>query len=251
MIVLLASLAALVPVAVAGADAPSAGSLTLVHAVSPTTDPARVDLAVDGGTVGTSIAGGGAVGPITVTAGSHLVAATASTGTTASAYTSTVTCVDGATVLVNAATAAAASVDVAAGAAVVCTFTSTAIPVAPPPVVAPPVVVGVPILLPPPMVRGSAVLRGTEGCTAAAAVRSRISTINMLVIRFYRDGRLVRTIRNGELRRRVDTLITRLRLGETGMHVVTARIRFLTGAQPQSVVLQHRFGHCRQSAVTG
>lgn len=231
-------------------DLPARGTITVVHQVVPTTDTGRFDLAVDGVTLGTAMAGGSSIGPLPVDSGPHTVAESASAGTAAAGYTTTVTCVDGATTLVAAVAATSAAFDVAEGGAVVCTFTNTAVPTAPA-VVAPPVVIGVPILLPPPVVRGIATLRGVEGCTAARVVTSHIVALNALNIRFYRDGRLVKEVRNGELKRRAEEIRTLLAPNDLRMHVVTVRIRFITGARPQFVNLVHRFGHCRQSAVVG
>lgn len=247
---LLVALAVLALAAPAVASA-ATGTITIATQVTPATDGGRFDVALDGATIGTALAGGSALGPLVVEAGSHTVAAQASTGTT-TIYTSTVTCTDGTMTLADGVGAGPIAVDVPEGTAVVCTFTHAAAPATSPiPTTAPPTPVGAPILLPPVMVRGLANLRGPEGCTTATIVRSRVVAVNAVLMRFYRDGRLVSTIRNGELERLAVTLPTRLAPEDRRLHQVRVHVRFVTGAQPAAVNLVHRFQHCGASAVTG
>ena len=89
-----------------------------------------------------------------------------------------------------------------------------------------------------------------SGCTAPGLVRTRIVGRNMRRVAFYRDGRLVKTVRLTDGRIRTATLRTRIALTDFTMHTVVVKVRFAKGSTPARKILLHRFAQCR-SAVTG
>ena len=237
--------------AVGSASAQEATTLTVRVGVVPVGDAGRFDLSIDGVTLAAAVGDGGDTGAQPVLPGSFVVAQSAAAGTSLAAYSTTVTCVDGDEVLVAAAPLTATSVNVARGHAVVCTFVNALLPVAPPaPVVAPPIAAK-PILLPPAFVRGSAILRGVEGCTPRSTVVTRVIARNIARLVFIRDGRVVRRVATPSFSWRTYSLETSLPAGDYTAHVVRVRAIFVNGATPPTKAMTHRFGHCRVSAVAG
>lgn len=232
----------------ASAAAAQTTTLTVRVGVVPATDPGRFDLAIDGVALASGVGDGGGTATQTVLPGTFAVSEVATTGTNLSAYSTMVTCLDGSEVLVAAAPLTATAVVVAAGHDVVCTFINTLLPV--PPVVAPPVTAK-PILLPPAFVRGTAILRGVEGCTARKVVTTRIIGRNISRIVFFRDGRIVKRVKAPSLSWRSYVLRTVLAPGDVEPHVVRVRAYFVSGATPRLKAMTHRFSRCRTSAVVG
>jgi hypothetical protein len=245
----LGAVALLLVVGARSASAQEATTLTIQTSVAPAADGGRFDLLI-GGVVVLSGAGDGATtGPQPVAPGTVAVAEAAAAGTSLSAYRTTLTCVDDATTLIAGAELAAAEVTVAAGHAVVCTFSNVLLVVTPP-TIAPPFTAQ-PILLPPAFVRGTAILRGIEGCTAQTAVVTRVIGRNIARVVFVRDGRIVKRIKAPSLSWREFQLRTPLPAGDLRLHTITARAYFVSGATPRVKAMVHRFSHCRASAVVG
>ena len=97
------------------------GTLTVNQVINPSDDPGRFDLEIDGATagMGANVGNGGTTGPIVVDSGAHGVGNAALPGTDPDDYTSSVSCVAGATpVAYN-----NGQVSVADGQNVVCTIT--------------------------------------------------------------------------------------------------------------------------------
>ena len=241
-------------VGAAGAQPPAeTGSLTLRVAVAPAADAGRFDVAVDGVPLGLGLGDGGAVVLSPVERGTFALAETAAVGTTLAAYSTTITCVDGDVVVVDAAVGTTAFVEVAAGRSVVCTFSNSLLPVPTPTstaTVAPPVA-ALPVLLPPPFVRGTAVLLGPVGCVATRDVVSRVTGRNIARVVFLRDGRIVKRVKVPNLGTQNFSLHTHLSVGDARMRTVVARVYFVLGATPRLKVLLHRFAYCGSSRVTG
>jgi hypothetical protein len=230
----------------ATAAAAQTTTLTVRVGVVPATDPGRFDLAIDGVALASGVGDGGGTVAQTVLPGTFTVSEVATTGTNLSSYSTTVTCLDGSEVLVAAAPLTATAVVVAAGHDVVCTFINTLLPVAP--VVAPPVTAK-PILLPPAFVRGTAILRGVEGCTARKVVTTRIIGRNISRIVFFRDGRIVKRVKAPSLSWRAYEMTTVVPAGDHQLHTVLVRAYFVDGATPRVKAMVHRFAHCRSSEV--
>ena len=238
----------------ASASAQSPTTLTVRVAVIPATDAGRFDLAIDGVPLATGVGDGGSTGTTSVLAGSFAVSEVAAAGTSLPLYSTSITCVDGGAVLIDAAPQTTATVAVAEGHDVVCTFTNTLLPVVPndppAPVVAPPITAK-PILLPPAFVRGTAILRGIEGCTARSVVTTRVIGRNISRIVFIRDGHVVKRVKAPSLTWRSYTVDTVLPRDDLRLHTVLVRAYFITGATPRVKSMMHRFAHCRASAVVG
>jgi uncharacterized repeat protein (TIGR01451 family) len=100
------------------------GTLKVVKALSPTTDPGTFNLSIDSVVKASAVGNDGTTGAITVNTGNHTVAEAPAEGVTGSDYASALACVD--TAAENAAVASTDGVvNVTADAAVVCTFTNT------------------------------------------------------------------------------------------------------------------------------
>ena len=223
-------------------------TLTVRVGVVPATDSGRFDLAIDGVALASGVGDGGGTATQTVLPGTFTVSEVATAGTDLARYSTTVTCLDGSDVLVAAAPLTATAVVVAAGHDVVCTFVNTLLSGAP--VVAPPVTAK-PVLLPPAFVRGTAILRGVEGCTPRSIVTTRVIGRNIARLVFFRDGRIVKRMTAPSLSWRTYTLRTTLAVGDHASHVVLVRAYFVSGATPRLKSMTHRFARCRSDAVLG
>lgn len=235
------------------AAAQDAGTLTVRLTVVPASDGGRFDLAIDGAVLVAGVGDGGATAALPIASGSATVSEFASSGTSLASYSTAVTCVDGDTILIDAAPLTATPVAVARGHDVVCTFVNTlqpAVPVTAPTVAAPPFT-PMPIVLPPAFVRGTAILRGVEGCTARRTVTTRVIGRNIERVVFVRDGRIVKRIAAPSLSWRTYELRTTLRDDDHEVHTVFARAFFIRSATPRVKAMTHRFARCRASVVTG
>ncbi|MGI9187747.1 MAG: hypothetical protein ACR2J9_09600 [Gaiellales bacterium] len=223
-------------------------TLTVRVGVAPATDGARFDLSIDGVALAMGVGDGGSTGVQHVLGGTFVVSETPTPGTGVGSYSTSVTCMDGSTEVVAAAPLTSTAVTVPAGHAVVCAFVNTALT----PAAAGAVPISAkPILLPPPFIRGSAILRGAEGCTRRGTVTTRVIGRNIDHIVFRRDGRVVKRVHATSLSWRSYTLETVLPQGDRTEHVVLARTYFISGATPRLTVMSHRFSRCGSTAVSG
>jgi hypothetical protein len=119
---------------------PTTGTIRVNKVLSPSTDPGKFNLQIDGTTAGTggNVGNGGTTGTITVTAGSHSVGETAGTSTTLGNYDSQIVCQNGTNPALPAVAGTSTNVAVAAGDAWVCTITNTLKSTPPPPPPPPP-----------------------------------------------------------------------------------------------------------------
>ena len=101
------------------------GSLQVVKALVPTNDPGLFNLQIDGTTGKTDAGNGGSTPVTTLNTGSHTFGETAGTGTDASHYSASASCVDGRGAVTATAGAGGWSVNLSSGQAVVCTITNT------------------------------------------------------------------------------------------------------------------------------
>jgi len=209
----------------------------------PAGDAGRFDLFIGGVVLAAGVGDGGVTPAQVVAAGSAVVSEGAASGTSLAAYSTTVTCVDESGVLVGPVPLTTTAVPVVAGRNIVCTFINTLLPVVAPPVAAKP------ILLPPAFVRGTAILRGVEGCTARRVVQTRVIGRNIFRLVFIRDGRIVKRVKAPSLTWRSYTMNTILQPNDIEVHSVVVRAYFVTGATPRVKSMVHRFAHCRTSAV--
>jgi hypothetical protein len=100
-----------------------AGTLTVVKALEPSSDPGRFDLQIDGVTKRAGAGNGDGTGPIAVTAGIRTVGEAAVAPTNAARYTTGVECRNGGgTVVAAGSTTGPLDVPVASGAAITCTI---------------------------------------------------------------------------------------------------------------------------------
>jgi hypothetical protein len=223
------------------------GTLTVTKALSPTTDAGTFDLLIDGTVLAAGVGNGGTTGPQAVTTGTHTVSETAAGATSLAGYSTAITCLDGDTTVASG-TGTSLSVDVLEEQNVVCAIANTATPLTPSgePVITPTVA---PIVAPPTSVRGAATVRGPRGCQTGT-VLTRVNGRNIAKVRFFRDGRLVRTLTRPNLG---SGYVLRTQVGRLGVgdHVVRARVVFVPGATPTARTLVHRFANCRSSVVTG
>jgi hypothetical protein len=101
--------------------APKTGTVQILKVLSPSTDPGRFDLFVDGGDpIVSNIGDGGDTGKIIVSAGTHTLSEDAYTGTSLADYTTTYSCSTG-----QSGTGTSVDVTVAVNDDIVCTFTNT------------------------------------------------------------------------------------------------------------------------------
>lgn len=101
------------------------GTIQVIKATSPSNDPGRFDLLVDGTTHKTDASNGQGTPVLTVLTGTHGFAEAAGTGTDLTQYTSSVACVDGRTPAPVTAVSGGWTVPVGYGSALVCTITNT------------------------------------------------------------------------------------------------------------------------------
>ena len=100
--------------------------------------------------------------------------------------------------------------------------------------------------------RGVVRIAGRRGCVASGTITSRISVRNASVVRFYRDGKLVRKVTlKSNARLRSFVLRTAVPERDYAMHRIVARVTFVDGASPKRKAVAQRFRQCRGSAVTG
>jgi hypothetical protein len=236
---------------VSAASAQQAATLTLGVRVTPSTDPGRFDLAIDGVTLAAAVGDGGTTGAQTVLPGTFAISQLAATGTSAAGYTTTVTCVDGADTVIDAAPLTTTAVVVPAGHGVACTFSNTPVAAIPSTPIAAPPIGPHPILLPPAMVRGTAILRGPEGCVPAGVVATRVIARNIIRLVFVRDGHVVKRVVTPSTVLRIYVLGTVVHPDDVTAHVVRVRADFLSGAVPRQQTLVQRFAQCRADAVAG
>ena len=226
-----------------GSAAASDATLTVRIGTVPAADAGRFDLLIDGVVLAAGVGDGGGTSAQPVAAGTLVVSEAAAAGTSLAAYSTTVTCVDESGVLVAPVPLTTTAVPVVAGRNIVCTFVNTLLPVVAPPVAAKP------ILLPPAFVRGTAILRGVEGCTARRVVQTRVIGRNIFRLVFIRDGRIVKRVKAPSLTWRSYSMNTILRPNDIEVHTVLVRAYFVTGATPRVKSMVHRFAHCRTSSV--
>jgi hypothetical protein len=100
-------------------------------------------------------------------------------------------------------------------------------------------------VLPETIVSGRALLRGPSGCVYQAFT-ARVRGRRIARVRFYVDGRLVKTIDD---RRRVYTAKIRPRGLGLGLHRVTARVRFVAAARTPARTLRLTFRRCARQTV--
>jgi hypothetical protein len=136
------------------------------------------------------------------------------------------------------------TVAVGIGETAVCTITNDDI--APAAVIAPPVA---PVVAPPASVRGTATLRSPQGCVAGTMALTRLTARNVDHVVFIRDGRFAKRVNARGTGLQSFSLSTNVQ--KVGVHKVTARVFFATGATPRVTNLTHRFAQCRISPVTG
>jgi hypothetical protein len=100
-------------------------------------------------------------------------------------------------------------------------------------------------VLPETIVSGRAGMRGPSGCVYQAFT-ARVVGRSIARVRFYVDGRLVKTISD---RRRVYT--AKIRPGDLGLgrHRVTARVRFVAESRTESRTLRLTFRRCARQTV--
>ena len=201
---------------------------TVVNDNGGTATAASFTLAAIGTITGNSLTG---VTPVdsgaTLQADTWTLSETGPTG-----YTGTWVCVGG--------TQVGSTVAVGIGGSAVCTLTNDDVaPVVP--TIAPPVAV----VAPPATTRGVATLRGPQGCLAGTQALTRVSGRNVARVLFYRDGRLVKRVNASGKGLEVFTLRTVLRPTQLGVHTVTARVVFVSGATPAAKTLTQRFSLCR------
>jgi hypothetical protein len=113
-------------------------------------------------------------------------------------------------------------------------------------VIAPPVA---PVVAPPASVRGTATLRSPQGCVAGNTALTRLTARNVDHVVFIRDGRFAKRVNARGTGLQSFSLSTNVQ--SVGVHKVTARVFFATGATPRVTTLTHRFAQCRISPVTG
>jgi hypothetical protein len=223
--------------------AATTAQLTVKVSTVPAGDAGRFDLYI--GTVRVAEgAGDGFAIEQAVLAPATDISEVATPGTNLAAYATTVTCVDESGTFIGPIPLTSTGVPVTVGNHIVCTFVNTLIPVVAPPVAAKP------ILLPPAFVRGTAILRGVEGCTARRIVQTRIIGRNIARIVFFRDGHIVKRVKAPSLTWRSYTMNTILRPNDIEVHTVVVRAYFVTGATPRTKSMVHRFAHCRTSAAS-
>ncbi len=99
----------------------SATTMEVIKTVSPTSDPGRFNLQINGATMLADAANGDSTGQQTVVAGTINVGETAGTGTSLSGFNSTIACDNGA----SGAGPGPLNVTMAAGASVICTISNT------------------------------------------------------------------------------------------------------------------------------
>lgn len=139
------------------------------------------------------------------------------------------------------------TIAVGIGGTATCTITNDDIaPVIVPPVIAPP---AAPIVAPPATVRGSATLRSQQGCVIGSTAVTRVTARNVDHVVFIRDGRFAKRV--DAKGTGLQTFALRTDVRQVGLHRVTARVFFVTGATPRVKTLTHRFAQCRISVVTG
>jgi hypothetical protein len=100
-------------------------------------------------------------------------------------------------------------------------------------------------VLPETIVSGRAGMRGPSGCVYQAFT-ARVVGRRIARVRFYVDGRLVKTISD---RRRVYTAKIRPRNLGLGRHRVTARVRFVAASRTESRTLRLTFRRCARQTV--
>ncbi|MGI9188262.1 MAG: hypothetical protein ACR2J9_12240, partial [Gaiellales bacterium] len=133
-------------------------------------------------------------------------------------------------------------ISVAVGGEATCTITNDDVPVIAPPT---------PVVAPPAIVRGTARIAGPEGCILGSTVTTRVTGRNIARVVFRRDGRVVRQVPGKGTGVQTFVLATRLGPLDNGVHTVTARVTFATGATPKAKTVTHRFALCRSLPVTG
>jgi ketosteroid isomerase-like protein len=100
-------------------------------------------------------------------------------------------------------------------------------------------------VLPETIVSGRARLRGPSGCVYQAFT-ARVRGRRIARVRFYVDGRLVKTIND---RRRLYTAKIRPRGLGLGIHRVTARVRFVASSRTPARTLRLTFRRCARQTV--
>ena len=100
-------------------------------------------------------------------------------------------------------------------------------------------------VVPDTIVSGRASLRGPSGCVYRAFT-ARVRGRRIARVRFYLDGRLVKTM---EDRRRLYTVKLRPRGLDLGFHRVTARVSFVAASRTASRTLRLTFRRCARQTV--
>jgi hypothetical protein len=78
---------------------------------------------------------------------------------------------------------------------------------------------------------------------------TRLTARNVDHVVFIRDGRFAKRVNARGTGLQSFSLSTNVQ--KVGVHKVTARVFFATGATPRVTTLTHRFAQCRISSVTG
>lgn len=91
---------------------------------------------------------------------------------------------------------------------------------------------------------GRARLRGTAGCATAKYARTSVSGTGIRRVRFYDNGKLIRTV-NKANRGRSFAIRIRVRGLEYGAHRITARVQFVRSSQTRARTLKLRFRRCK------
>ena len=101
------------------------GTIEVKKVLSPSTDPGRFNLRIDGTTEASNVGNSGTTGAITAVTGSHAVSETAGTGTSLADYTITYVCTRNGTSFASGSGASVPSFTVNENDTIVCTFTNT------------------------------------------------------------------------------------------------------------------------------
>ena len=226
----------------ASSAAATTAQLTVKVSTVPAGDAGRFDLFIGTVRVAESVGDGFAIEQA-VLAPTSQISEVAAPGTNLAAYSTTVSCSDESGEFLAPVPLTSTGVQVTVGNHIVCTFVNTLLPVVAPPVAAKP------ILLPPAFVRGTAILRGVEGCTARRIVQTRVIGRNIFRLVFIRDGKLIKRVKAPSLTWRSYTMNTILQPNDIEVHSVVVRAYFVTGATPRVKSMVHRFAHCRTSSV--
>jgi hypothetical protein len=228
----------------------------------PAGDSGKFNLLIDGQTKASNVGDGGTTGAQTVLPGTHTVGESAGTATDLAAYDSTTSCVDKAHSAKPADTDG--SLAVANGDQWECVITNTrksAPPLPPqeppttPPTTTPPAdqpsiqAVSPQVRVSPARVRpGSAKLTGPTGCPTTNAVAASVSGRRIVKVRFYVDGKKVKTLTQPNRKGRW-VLPMNVKRFAFGTHRVRVVVQFARSSQTKAKTLRLSFNRCHSAAV--